>query len=68
MRLPEFLRPKSVSYGLIIQIDVEGTVLKTWQDPSGDYPEATGAIIAEDGYMYVSSLTAPDLGRMKINK
>ena len=68
MRLPEFLRPKSVSYGLIIQIDGEGTVLKTWQDPSGDYPEATGAIIAEDGYMYVSSLTAPDLGRMKINK
>jgi len=24
------------------------------------------AIIAPDGYMYVSSLTAPDLGRMKI--
>ena len=68
MRLPEFLRPKSVSYGLIIQIDGEGNVLKTWQDPSGDYPEATGAIIAEDGYMYVSSLTAPDLGRMKIEK
>jgi len=64
MRLPEFLRPKSVSYGLIIQIDGEGNVLRTWQDPSGDYPEATGAI----GYMYVSSLTAPDLGRMKINK
>ena len=68
MRLPAFMRPKSVSYGLIVQIDGEGTILKTWQDPSGDYPNATGAIIAEDGYMYVSSLTAPDLGRMKLNK
>jgi len=66
MRLPAFMRPKSVSYGLIVQIDGEGNVIKTWQDPSGDYPNATGAIIADDGYMYVSSLTAPDLGRLKL--
>jgi len=66
MRLPESMRPQSVSYGLIVQIDVQGNVIKTWQDPSGDYPNATGAIIAEDGYMYVSSLTAPNLGRLKL--
>lgn len=66
MRLPAFMRPKSVSYGLIVHIDGEGNVLRTWQDPSGDYPNATGAIIADDGYMYVSSLTAPDLGRLKL--
>ena len=66
MRLPAFMRPQSVSYGLIVQIDGEGTIIKTWQDPSGDYPNATGAIIADDGYMYVSSLTAPDLGRMNM--
>ena len=66
MRLPVFMRPQSVSYGLIIQIDGEGTIIQTWQDPSGGYPNATGAIIAEDGYMYVSSLTAPNLGRMKL--
>ncbi len=68
MRLPASLRPQSVSYGLIVQIDAEGNVIKTWQDPSGDYPNATGAIIAEDGYMYVSSLTAPDLARLKIKE
>ena len=66
MRLPAFMRPQSVSYGLIVQIDGEGNVIKTWQDPSGNYPNATGAIIADDGYMYVSSLTAPDLARMKL--
>jgi len=66
MRLPAAMRPQSVSYGLIVQIDSEGNVIKTWQDPSGDYQNATGAIIAQDGYMYVSSLTAPDLGRMKM--
>ena len=66
MRLPAFMRPRSVSYGLIIHIDGEGNVIKTWQDPSGEYPNATGATIASDGYMYVSSLTAPELGRMRI--
>lgn len=66
MRLPAFMRPKSVSYGLIVQIDGEGNVIKTWQDPSGNYPNATGAIIADDGYIYVSSLTAPDLGRIRL--
>ncbi len=67
MRLPASMRPKAVSYGLIVQIDGEGKVLTTWQDPTGDYPNATGAIIADDGYMYVSSLSAPNLARMKLN-
>ena len=66
MRLPASMRPQAVSYGLIVQIDVDGNIIKTWQDPSGAYPNATGAIIAGDGYMYVSSLTAPDLGRIKL--
>jgi len=66
MRLPASMRAKSVSYGFIVQIDSQGNVLRTWQDPDAGYPQATGAIIADDGYMYVSSLTAPDLGRLKI--
>jgi len=66
MRLPASMRPQSQSYGHIVHIDVDGNVLKTWQDPTGDYIQATGAIIAPDGYMYVSSLAAPDLARMKM--
>ena len=66
MRLPASMRPKAVSYGLIVQIDGAGNILKTWQDPTGHYPNATGAIIAPDGYMYISSLSAPDLARKKL--
>ncbi len=68
MRLPASMRPTAVSYGFILQIDAEGNVLKTWQDPSGSYPSTTGAILADDGYMYVSSLTAPKLGRVRIDE
>lgn len=68
MRLPAWFRPKAVSYGMIIQIDADGTVLKTWQDPSGRYPDTTGAIHASDGYMYVSSLSAKKLARKKLSE
>jgi hypothetical protein len=67
MRLPSFMRPQAVSYGFILQIDANGDVIKTWQDPTAGYPNTTGAIITENGFLYVSSLTATKLGRIKIN-
>lgn len=62
-RLPEFMKPAAENYGFIIQMSADGEILKTWQDPSGAYPLTTGAIAPGDGWMYVSSLGAPDLGR-----
>ncbi len=67
MRFPPFMRPQAVSYGFILQIDANGNVIKTWQDPTSSYPSTTGAIITDNGYLYVSSLTAEKLGRVKIN-
>ena len=67
MRLPPFMRPQAVSYGFILQIDANGDVIQTWQDPTAGYPNTTGAIITENGFLYVSSLTAKKLGRIKIN-
>lgn len=65
-RLPASMRPQAEAYGIIIHIDAAGNVLRTWQDPSGVYPITTGAIMPGDGYMYVSSLVAPDLARLKL--
>lgn len=66
LRLPPSLRLKPQNHGMIVQIDANGTVLQTWQDSSGAYPTTTGAVIAPDGYMYVTSLTAPHLARLKL--
>ncbi len=62
-RLPAFMKPSAQNYGFIIQMDDKGNVLQTWQDPSGAYPQATGAIAPGDGWMYVTSLNAEYLGR-----
>ncbi|WP_371396706.1 SMP-30/gluconolactonase/LRE family protein [Fretibacter rubidus] len=67
MRLPERLRPSAVDYTHIVQITADGQVIQTLQDPSGDYPQATGAVMAPDGHLYVSSLSATTLARKQLN-
>ncbi len=65
-RLPEVLQPKAENYGFVFEMDGNGNVIQTWQDPKGAYPATTGAHNPGDGWLYISSLTAPKLGRMKI--
>ncbi|NNE58967.1 MAG: SMP-30/gluconolactonase/LRE family protein [Hellea sp.] len=65
-RLPAFMKPKAVDYGFIIHIDADGNILRTWQDPSGSYTQATGAHAPGDGFLYISSLNAYKLGRKKL--
>ena len=62
MRLPPAMRPKAEHYGHIAQLNANGDVLRTFQDPAGEYHDATGAIV-HDGQMYVTSLHETDLAR-----
>ncbi|GGX68040.1 hypothetical protein GCM10011309_17220 [Litorimonas cladophorae] len=60
MRLPPSMRPQAQHYGHIVQLDAGGNVLRTFQDPTGAYHDATGAIVHE-GILYVTSLHETDL-------
>lgn len=61
MRLPASMRPQAQAYGLILQIDSGGNVLRTWHDPQGGYATPTGAVLVGDR-LYVTSLLSPTLG------
>ncbi len=65
-RLPANFKPKATNYGVIIAIDVNGKVIAQYQDPSGAYPLTTGATELGDGWLYITSLGAKELGRKKI--
>lgn len=60
-RLPEFMKPSAQDYGFILQLDAQGQMIRTWQDPKGAYPATTGAVVVGDR-LYVSSLTSKTLG------
>ncbi|MET0278319.1 MAG: SMP-30/gluconolactonase/LRE family protein [Pseudorhodoplanes sp.] len=61
LRLPRFLLPLGESYGHVFAIDEDGKVTISLQDPSGRYPEATGATETADR-LYIHSLNARGIG------
>lgn len=61
MRLPASMRPQAQAYGLVLQIDAAGNVLRTWHDPQGGYATPTGAVLVGDR-LYITSLLSPTLG------
>lgn len=65
MRLPPSMRPQAQPYGLILQIDANGNILRTWHDPDGDYLTPTGAVVVSTPSgerLYITSLLSPTLG------
>lgn len=66
-RFPAFLRPKPVHYGHVIAVDGEGKVVANLQDPQGGYPITTSATETGD-YLYIGSLSAPVIGRLKLSR
>ena len=61
LRLPRALLPLGQSYGHVFAIDEDGRVTASLQDPSGAYPEATGATETADR-LYIHSLHAHGIG------
>lgn len=61
LRLPRSTWPVPHSYGHIFAIDEDGHVLTDLQDPSGSYPEITGATETTDR-LYIQSLHSHSIG------
>jgi sugar lactone lactonase YvrE len=63
-RLPAAMRPKAENYGFVLNFSLDGYVLNVLQDPKGTYPLTTGAFEPDDGWLYISSLSATHIGRL----
>ncbi|MEC8429071.1 MAG: SMP-30/gluconolactonase/LRE family protein [Pseudomonadota bacterium] len=63
-RMPAWIRPKAKLYGHVLAIDEDGKILQNLQDPAAGYPLTTGAS-EDDEYLYISSLVANTLARIK---
>jgi sugar lactone lactonase YvrE len=61
LRLPRSFIPLGDSYGHVFAIDEDGNVTADLQDPSGAYPETTGATETADR-LYIQSLHAHGIG------
>lgn len=61
LRLPRALLPLGKPYGHVFAVDEDGRVVEDLQDPTGIYPETTGATETADR-LYIHSLHAHGIG------
>jgi sugar lactone lactonase YvrE len=54
MRLPEFAQPAPVRYGMVVELDLDGQVLRSLHDPTGDVAFVT-SVMERDGDLYLGT-------------
>lgn len=65
-RLGPMVRPAPIEEGHLIEIDMQGKVLRSLQDPEGMLGITTGGRIVGDDF-YIMTLDSPGFGRMPVS-
>lgn len=67
-RLPASLWSKSKRYGFVAALDERGNITETLQDPTGKHLYDITSAQEYDGYLYLGSLHADRIGKLKIGE
>ncbi len=65
-KLPEWASPGAIKMGMVIQLDSQGEVITSFQDPSGEHISMVTSIEQVGDEIYLGSLTEPQIGRLDI--
>jgi sugar lactone lactonase YvrE len=65
-RLPRFLWPKPERYGLVIELDADGKVLRSLHDPGGEHFANVTSAEEHDGALYLGTLHEARFGRLAL--
>jgi sugar lactone lactonase YvrE len=65
-KLPRFLWPRPAPYGLVLEIDESGRILRSLQDPGGQRVRHVTTAREHDGTLYLGSLDQLWVGRLAL--
>lgn len=65
-KLPKSLWPKPEPYGFAVEIDEQGNILQSVQDPSGKRLSMITSAFERDGYLYLGTLINDCIGKLKL--
>jgi len=65
-KLPDWMRPKAVEYGLVLALDETGAIVASYHDPDGHHLREITSVEEHDGYIYLGSLGNDRIGRLKL--
>ena len=67
-KLPDFARPQPQPYGLIVELDEQGNVLRSLHDPEGDNFPIITSVQESNGMLYLGSLTSSGIGVLPVTE
>lgn len=66
-KLPRSLWPKATPYGLVIQVDENGQIIRSLHDTSAKHLRMITSAKPVDGYLYLGSLENDRIGKLKLD-
>jgi sugar lactone lactonase YvrE len=66
-RLPDFLKPRPVEYGLVVALDEDGEVLSSYHDPDGSHLKEITSAEEHNGQLYLGTLHNDRIGRLDLS-
>lgn len=64
--LPRFLWPKPEPYGLVLEVDEQGQIVRSLQDPTGAYVEQVTSAHEQGGKLYLGHLNRDRISRVAL--
>lgn len=65
-RLPAWMRPRAVDYGLVLSLDEDGQITGSYHDPGGDHIREVTSVEEHGGYIYLGTLGNDRIGRLAL--
>ena len=67
-KLPDWLKPRPVDYGLVFGLDEEGRIVASFHDPGGTHLREITSVEEHEGYLYIGSLSNDRIGRYDLQE
>ena len=65
-KLPTWMRPKAIEYGMVLALDEHGNIIASYQDPDGQHLREITSVEEYQGAIYLGSLGNDRIGRLEL--
>jgi len=65
-KLPEFLTPAPIPYGLVLKVKETGPIESSFHDVGGEVIQGISSAVEKDGYLYFGTFKGDRVGRYKL--
>jgi sugar lactone lactonase YvrE len=65
-RLPDWLKPKPVPYGLVLELNESGDVIASYHDTDGGHVQEITSAEEHEGYLYLGTLHNDRIGKLRL--